>query len=285
MVVKLDDARIEVEIDVREAIDDLGQIESRLDRAKARRSRGVERVDPGRDSRIGVRRAGAAAALGRAAGGGIRGAVRFAAKLGAGLTIAEIIRQSPAILPAILGEETMRQELIKERDLIPEFTLPQSLPIPGTDTDLFSVFGLDALRGKKFFEGSEIPGVTIQEVVESLGKKIAEIEGILKTTVKAATLAYDLLNEGKLAEAGASAILEIRRAISPSSQSGQLGDETKGVGGPLGFTEEVGSILDSVRAYNTAEARFKQRAVGARFGAFLENQQQGFRAAGGGVSK
>lgn len=243
MVVKLDDARIEVSIDVSQATGELREIESKLDTARKRRRRGGgEAVDPGRESRRGGRRVvavtGATVAAARARG--LSQTVRFATKLVAGLSLIEVIRQSPAIIPALLGEETMQGDLI-----------------PGL--------------------------VTVQEAVESLGKKIAQIEGTLKTTVKAATLAYDLLQEGKLAEAGASAILEIRRAISPFQQDGKIDD--KGVGGPLGFTEEVGAIFSAFRAYNTAEALFRQRTVSARFRGFLEAQQQGFRAAGGGVSK
>jgi len=172
--------------------------------------------------------------------GGLSQAVGFATKVVAGLSLIEVIRQSPAIIPAILGEEAMRGDLI-----------------PGL--------------------------VTVQDAVESLGKRIAQIEGTLKTTVRAATLAYDLLQEGRLAEAGASAILEIRRAISPFPQDGKIDD--KGVGGLLGVTEEVGAIFSAFQAYNTAEALFRQRTVGARFRGFLDAQQQGFRAAGGGVSK
>ena len=197
----------------------------------------------------------AAAAAGRAAtaGGRIGGAVKFAAKLAGGLTLVEVIRQAPAILPALLGEETLSKEI---RDLIP---LPDAV---------LAATGIDDALG----------GTRIEDVIEGLGKRITEIEGLLKTTVKAATLAYDLLAEGKLAEAGAGAILEIRRAISP-------GSATEAGGGPLGITEEVGSILDAFRAYNTAESLFRQRTVHARASSFLENQQRGFRASGGGVSK
>lgn len=255
MVVKIDDARIEVSLDVSQALGELREIESKLDTARQRRRRGGgEVVDPGRERRArgrrvvavtGVTVTAARATAGRsgvatATGAGMAQAVGFATKLVAGLSLIEVIRQSPAIIPALLGEETMQGDLI-----------------PGL--------------------------VTVQEAVESLGKKIAQIEGTLKTTVKAATLAYDLLQEGKLAEAGASGILEIRRAISPFPQDGRIDD--KGVGGPLGFTEEVGAIFSAFRAYNTAEALFRQRTVSARFRGFLEAQQQGFRAAGGGVSK
>lgn len=244
MVVRIDNAKLEVELDVRQALGELREIESKLDTARQRRRRGaVEAVDPDRERRRGGRRVVAVTGVTVAAAkakGGLPQAVGFATKLVAGLSLIEVIRLAPAILPAILGEEVMRADLI-----------------PGL--------------------------LTVQEAVESLGKKIAAIEGTLKTTVRAASLAYDLLQEGKLAEAGASASLEIRRAISPFPQDGKIDD--KGVGGLLGVTEEVGAIFSAFQAYNTAEALFRQRTGEARAKGFLDAQQQGFRAAGGGVSK
>lgn len=254
MVVKVEDARIEVEIDVRRALDQTREIESTLERARARKRLGQARIDPGIEGRLGTRRLGAAVAglgVGRAAAGGLRSAVALAAKVGFGLTLTEIIRTAPSLIPAILDEETLRTQIFPEIDIA----------------------------------GIKIEGVTIDTVVRALGEKIAEIEGTLATTMRGLTLMLDLTAEGRFAEGAAGALKFIQRAIGPSTRKGELTEESAREAGFLGVFEEAGQIFDAFRAYNTAEALFKQRARTARYRELLDNQAQQFRAAGGGVSK
>jgi len=256
MVVKIDDARIEVELDVQRALGELKEIESSLDRAKGARRGAPRRTDKDRTTRSGLRGAGAAVAAGRLAGGGLRGAVRFAAKVGGGLTIAEVVRKLPALIPAIIGREGL------DKTLIPEIDIPE-----------FNVFG------QTFFEGKEFDGLKVRDAVESLGKKIAQIEATLKTTIDAGVLAYDMLAEGRLAEAGGAALSHLTQALSPGPRDKATTDFLGGVG------KEFVEIIDAYQAYNTAEALFRQRTVNARASGFIDDSMQGFRAGGGGVSK
>lgn len=252
MVVKIDDARIEIELDNRSALKDLEEIESGLGRARARRRRGPAAAEDRRPG--GGRFAPTAAGLTAAtAAGGLRRAVRFAAKVGAGLTAAELIRNAPEILRAVVGEETLEKQA---RDLI---------PIPD--------FILDATAA-----GKAIGDLNIGDAIDSLAERIAQVEGTLKTTVRAATLAYDLLMEGKIPEAGAAAIREIRNAFSGESAG-------PGAAEALGIATEALEILDAFRAYNTAQSLFRQRARGVQIRNSVEDLDGLFRAAGGGAGK
>lgn len=253
MGVNIENARIEIELDVRRALEDLQEVESGLGRARGRRRRGRDGAALDRDrGRPGARGAAVAVTAATAARGGLRRAVAFAAKLGAGLTVAEVIRNTPEIVRAVIGEETLGKRLV---DL---------LPLPDT--------------AKEILAANEIGATRIGELVNDLSKRIAQVEGTLKTTVRAATLAYDLMMEGKIPEAGAAAISEIRRAFSGESAG-------PGAAEALGIAAEALEILDAFRAYNTAESLFRQRARGVQIRNSVEDLDNLFRAAGGGASK
>lgn len=261
MVVKIDDARIEVELDVRRALGDLGEIESRLERARRRRGRGRPGAEPGGERRPGGRRLLAPAAVGAAAaraGGGLRRAVGFAAKLGGGLTVAEVIRNAPEIVRAavgaVVGEEALETRLL---DVLP-----------------VSDFVKEILA-------ANVIGVTsLASLVDDLAKRIAQLEGGLKTTAKAAVLAYDLLRLGQITEAGAGAIALIKDAISPGGEP-----VDPATAEALGITAELLDVFDAFQAYNTAESLFKQRARGLQIRGLGDNLDGLFRAPGGGAGK
>ncbi len=257
MVVRLDSAKIEVEIDTRRAVRELGEVESQLDRARTRRRRGPDRVDPGAPGRAAARRLGAAAAVGAAgagaraagaAGGGLKRAVGLAAKVGLGISAIEAIRQAPSLLPAFLPREVLEAE-------IP----PILLKLLGFDRD---------------------EGLNVAEMIRGLQKGIADLEAGMASTLKGFQLLNASLQEGKLVEAGFEGAGALSEAIRVFLR-GKSPDER------LSFPafEELSSIFTAHLSYGRAERRFRQLTKEAENTRTVENIQRAVSAGGGGVSR
>ncbi len=255
MAVKIEDARLEIEIDTKRAVRELGQIESQLDRARTRRRGGVDRVDPGGPGRAAARRLSAAAAVGAAgagaraaATGGLRRAVGLAAKVGLGISALEAVRQAPALLPALLPQEVLEKE-------IPAIILR----LLGFDRD---------------------EGLSVAEMIRGLQKGVADLEAGLASTLKGFQLLTASLQEGKLVEAGFEGSTALGQAINIFLRDKSPEDRLN-----LPAFEELSSIFTAHLGYQRAERRFRQLTKEAENVRMVDNIERAFSAGGGGVSR
>ncbi len=264
MPVNLEDARIQVEIDIRRATAEVREVESQLEKARERRRVGVRRIDPGRETRAVGRSLAAAGAFGagRVVGGGLRRAVGLAAKFGLVLSAAEAIRQAPAILPEILPEALLEQRVI-----------------PGEVEIGLRILG----QGELADVVKELS--TVRGLIGGLQRSIAEIEATLVSTMDAVRFGADLAAEGKFVEGAFKLNAELRKALSSFAKGERI--TTIGIRGGLNLSlpPDVTDTMNAFTSYNRARAIQKQYANRTEKAVLIDNQKEAFRAAGGGANR
>ena len=257
MVVKLDSARITVEVDVRRATAEIREVETALQKARRRRRGVTRRVDPTGPARVAGRNLRAATTVGAAAavGGGLRRAVGLAATLGGVIGAAQAIRAAPAILPEILPEEVLEQRLI-----------PGEIEI-----------GL-RLVGQSEFADLVRQVSTVRGLIDGLRRGLAEVESTVVTVADSVRLGADLLAEGKFVEGGFKLNAELTKALSLFLKGERISTD-------LSIPEDIANTFNAVSSYNRAKSLHKQYAKRSQASEWIDNQREALRAGGGGANR